>query len=297
MAEVDDQTAVVVEPVTSGQTPVSIAREVLSLALFDHGATAVTQTPKGSLLAGFTGREEADAAIATIAAEHHNLIAAIEIANDADYDWATSQRGGFTPTRVGKWHIRTPWSLPPENIDPRFDIQIDPGEAFGHGAHPSTQLAVQLMDPHLQPQERVLDIGTGTGVLAIIAARAGAHVRAIDNSPAAITAAQQNISLNSTGQFSSLADRIDVCLGDGVDHDDYEASLVVANVTIDIQRLLAPRLQGAPIVIASGVLPDQVSRLRDLYPSHCANTVESIGEWSAVEFLLDPMSNQGTHRA
>ena len=296
MTEVHTETAVRVEPASPQGSSLSIARDVLSLAFFDHAATAVTQTPNGSLLAGFIDRRQADAAIDAITEAYPTLITSIDIADDAKHDWATSQRGGFTPTRVGRWHIRTPWTTPPDDIEARFDIQIDPAEAFGHGAHPSTKLAVHLMVRHLNPQTSMVDLGTGTGVLAIIAARAGTQVRAIDNSPAAIEAAQRNIALNSAGEFSSVSDLIDLSLGDVTVHDIQDPQLVVANVTMDVQRVLAPKLQDARRVIASGVLCSQVSRLRDLYPSHFAKTIRSVGEWSAVEFLVNPMSNRGALR-
>lgn len=283
----DDETAVVVDLVGSDETPSSIAFDVLSLALFEHGATAVTQTPDGSLLAGFVNRDAAEAAMSATQADYPRLMTSIGVAEGAQHDWAASQRGGFTPTRVGRWHIRTPWTTPPEDVDPLFDIQIDPGEAFGHGAHPTTKLALQLMDPHLAQAMTMVDIGTGTGVLAIIAARAGVRARAIDNSPAAIEAAQHNVALNSVGQFTSTADRIDLGLADINELDMHDPDLIVANVTIDVQEILAPRLQKARRVIASGVLGSQLSRLRDLYPAHFANTTGSVGEWSAAEFLPD----------
>ena len=296
MAETDTETAVHIEPRSPGETTLSDVREVLSMALFDHGATAITQTPHGSLLAGFLDRRDADAAIAAIGDRYQQFVASIDIAIDANHDWSTSQRGGFTPTRVGPWLIRTPWAEPLENIDARFDIQIDPGEAFGHGAHPTTKLAMELMTPHLAPGAQVIDIGTGTGVLAIIAARSGARVRAIDNSPAAIAAARSNIAHNSTGQFVSLADQIELIHGDLCEIDLADAPLVVANLTIDVQSVLAPKLQQMPTLIASGVLAHQVGRLRDLYPSHWTRTTRSEGEWTAVELVTDPMPDRGGPR-
>lgn len=296
MAETDTETAVHIEPHSPDEVPLSVVREILSVALFDNGATAITQTPTGSMLAGFTSRRVAETAVTAITAAHGQLVTDIQVATDSHYDWSSSQRGGFTPTRVGRWLIRTPWTPPAEDVDARFDIQIDPGEAFGHGAHPTTKLAMELMTPHLAPGAQVIDIGTGTGVLAIIAARSGARVRAIDNSPAAIAAARSNIAHNSTGQFVSLADQIELIHGDLCEIDLADAPLVVANLTIDVQSALAPKLQQMPTLIASGVLAHQVGRLRDLYPSHWTRTTRSEGEWTAVELVTDPMPDRGGPR-
>lgn len=291
MNEVETQTAVVVEPVRSEETPISIARDVLSLALFDHGATAVTQTPNGALLAGFLDHGAADAAIAAIPRAHPTLVTHIEIANDADHDWAVSQRGGFTPTRVGDWHIRTPWTPAPDDVKPMFAIQIDPGKAFGHGAHPSTRLAATLMTPHLAPGRRVLDVGTGTGVLAIMAARAGATVRAIDNDSTAIEVARSNIELNACEPFDEVAVLIDLELSDATELSPEIGQLVVANVTLDVHRAIAASLQAVNHVIISGILERQVRDIRQLYPSHCAKTISCVEEWAAVDLI----SEQGSH--
>lgn len=288
MAETDTETAVHIEPHSPDEVPLSVVREILSVALFDNGATAITQTPTGSMLAGFTSRRVAETAVTAITAAHGQLVTDIQVATDSHYDWSSSQRGGFTPTRVGRWLIRTPWTPPAEDVDARFDIQIDPVEAFGHGGHPSTKLAIQLLSPHLDTGMTVIDIGTGTGVLAIIAARVGARVLAIDHSAAAISAAENNIALNSAGDFAYVADQIELIHGDLDELDFASPALVVANLTIDVQSQLGPRLQRAPRLIASGVLGDQVGRLRDLYPSHGAEKISSEGEWAAVDFLAEP---------
>ena len=272
-----------VTPAGANDDAKAISLDILSLELFGLGATATSQSPTGELLVGFADMASAQAGIETISSQHSELFERVEIAA-SDPDWTMSQRDGFTPTTVGRWHIRTPWAAPPDNTEPLHDIQIDPGAAFGHGAHPSTRLALQLLDPYLGPQTQLIDIGTGTGVLAIAAARAGAHVQAVDNSPAAIEATTHNISINSQAPFPSVTERIVVSLANASDLHVAPGQLVVANVTLDIHRLVSSALLDADHFITAGILCSQVRELQNLHPNHLAKTISSIGEWAAVEF-------------
>lgn len=264
--------------------------DVLSLELFDLGATASSQSPSGALLVGFADMASAQAAIDSISMRHSELFERAEI-TASNLDWTMTQRGGFTPTTIGRWHIRTPWTPPVDNVEPLHDIQIDPGAAFGHGAHPSTRLALQLLDPHLNSKTRLLDIGTGTGILAIAAARAGANVQAIDNSPDAIDVATRNISINSKASFPPVADRIEMTLTDANQVRVGPGQLVVANVTLDVHRVLAGRLHDVRHLVTAGILCAQVHELRNLYPNHVAKTIGCVGEWAAVEFELTDESD------
>ena len=290
--EANEDTAVFIEPNGSDVTA-SIANEVLSFALFEAGATAITPTPTGALLSGFATRSAAQVAIETISTAYPQLLSRIEISNEADHDWATSQRGGFTPTRVGVWNIRTPWARVPDDVDALHDLQIDPGAAFGHGAHPTTRLALAMMTPHLVPGIEVVDVGTGTGVLAIAAARAGATVHAVDNSDAALASAEANIAHNSieassTEHHGNVATNITLTKGDATDLNPKPHSLVVANVTIDVQREIAPPFRDVRHIICSGLLCRHVREIQNLYPLHSAKRIGCIGEWAAVELRLDP---------
>ena len=287
MPEENEDTAVCIEPDGSDFT-LGIAREVLSFALFEAGATAITQTPTGGLLSGFATHLAAQSAIETLLDTYPKLISRIEISNDADHDWTTSQRGGFTPTRVGVWNIRTPWTGAPDDVEPVHDLQIDPGAAFGHGAHPTTRLALAMMTPHLTPDIELIDIGTGTGILAIAAARAGATVQAIDNSDAALESAEANIALNSNNPFEYVSTNITLAKGDAADITPRPQSIVVANVTVDVQRQIAPRFRDVRHLIASGLLCRHVREVQNLYPLHSAKRIGCVGEWAAVELRLDP---------
>ncbi len=265
------------------------APELVSVTLFEIGAQAIRTERSAEvtiLNAGFPTAKAAEEARDEVLRRHGSIVHTVEIEEHAP-TWIHAQREALTPTTAGRWHIRAPWHDEALHIDPFFEIIIDPGAAFGHGGHPSTVLAADLLTRALDPNpaRRVFDIGTGTGVLAIIAARMGASVIATDIDNDALTTAYLNIDRNSAHLVDDdLVDRI--VLGHPIDIDTSPTpdDVVVANVTIDVHRELAPRFQHVERVICSGLLCRQFRAVDDLYPGHRASTVLVSGEWAAVDF-------------
>jgi ribosomal protein L11 methyltransferase len=108
-------------------------------------------------------------------------------------DWADRWRQFHSPVQVGRIHVRAPWHDPPPE---GLDIVIDPGQAFGTGAHPTTRMCLELLQD-LPAGGPLADLGCGSGVLAIAAARLGfAPVSAFDNELAAIEATLANARVN-----------------------------------------------------------------------------------------------------
>src|SRR2546422_789169 len=105
-------------------------------------------------------------------------------------DWASAWKAYFKPLRVGRRFVVKPsWEAYAPRPDDRV-LELDPGMAFGTGAHPTTQLCLEALEETVQPGERVLDFGTGSGILAIAAARLGAGtVFGLDIDPVAAAAA------------------------------------------------------------------------------------------------------------
>ncbi len=139
---------------------------------------------------------------------HLNLIRPVpepSVRRLREEDWHEAWKKHFTPLRVGRVLIVPTWA---EHVDARPDdtvVLLEPGMAFGTGLHPTTRLALRLLQQFLRPGMRVLDVGTGTGILAIAAAKLGAaQVTATDIDPLAVKAARENVTRN------DAADRIDV---------------------------------------------------------------------------------------
>jgi ribosomal protein L11 methyltransferase len=171
-------------------------------------------------------------------------------------DWATSWQQFFTPCAVVSGLVVKPsW----ENYSPKAGEQVlemDPGRAFGTGQHASTQLALALMQKSFQdsPVATVLDLGTGTGILALAAGLWGATaILAVDNDPEAVQAAQENVLRN------ALEPRIKVS-GQRIDQIQGPFDLVCANIIHEVLMTLAPdivHLVGKHLVLAGILQGDQ----------------------------------------
>ncbi|MEJ7824600.1 MAG: 50S ribosomal protein L11 methyltransferase [Solirubrobacteraceae bacterium] len=112
-------------------------------------------------------------------------------------DWASRWRSFHEPVTIGdRLHVRAPWHDPPDLADGLLDIAIDPGQAFGTGAHATTRLCLQaLLD--LEPGGALVDLGCGSGVLAIAACRLGFEpVTALDHEPESVAATADNAAAN-----------------------------------------------------------------------------------------------------
>jgi ribosomal protein L11 methyltransferase len=170
-------------------------------------------------------------------------------ASDVEEDWQDRWRQFHKPLRVGSLWIGPPWERPDEGA---IAVVIDPGRAFGTGGHPTTRLCLAL----LEAEERgsVLDVGCGSGVLSIAAAKLGfAPVRGLDFDPQAVEATERNAVDNGVS--------VDVRLADLREGDLPDAELVLANIAADAVVALAAGLH-APRVITSGYLVSDDPALR-----------------------------------
>ena len=152
-------------------------------------------------------------------------------------DWAHAWKAYFKPTPVGdRLWIQPVW----EQADPpadRFCLWIDPGMAFGTGTHPTTRLCLEILDQIIRGGETVLDIGTGSGILAIAAVLLGAaQVRGVDIDSHAVRVAQDNSRLNRVQDRTSF--ETGTC-----DHLEGPAQVIVANIVADIIMDILPCVQ------------------------------------------------------
>jgi ribosomal protein L11 methyltransferase len=185
----------------------------------------------------------------------------------ADENWADAWRAHFTPRLVGRsLLILPPWETPGRNG--RMVITIDPGRAFGTGHHGSTLGCLERLESVIERDgpPRMIDLGTGSGILAIAAARLGVRaVLAVDDDPDAVAAAVANVARN------HVADRIRCVLADAARFDETPAPLVVANLlTAAHQRLgaqYARALLPGGTLLLGGILdgegPDLAAALGD----------------------------------
>jgi ribosomal protein L11 methyltransferase len=161
--------------------------------------------------------------------------------SDVPGGWEERWREFHRPVRVGELWIGPPWEKPPDGL---VTVVVDPGQAFGTGGHATTRLCLALLAE--LPRGSLLDVGCGSGVLAIAAAKLGfAPVVAVDVDPAAIEATVENAAANDVV--------IDTRLGDALADRLPSADVAVANIALGTIEGLAPRLD-CRLLVVSGYL-------------------------------------------
>ncbi|NTU84940.1 MAG: 50S ribosomal protein L11 methyltransferase, partial [Chloroflexales bacterium] len=124
-------------------------------------------------------------------------VGALQVRTLEEEDWANAWKQHYTVLRIGERTVIVPSWLEHEARPGDVILNLDPGMAFGTGLHPTTQLCLRLLERYVRPGQRVLDIGTGSGILAIAAAKLGASpVVALDNDPVAVQVAAENVARN-----------------------------------------------------------------------------------------------------
>jgi ribosomal protein L11 methyltransferase len=163
-------------------------------------------------------------------------------------DWRDRWKAFHHPVLIGSLWIGPPWEEPPADVTA---VVIEPGRAFGTGAHPTTKLCVQLLGE--LERGSVLDLGCGSGVLAIVAAKSGfAPVLAVDSDEHAVEATRANAAVNGVQLEASVMDAFTDELP--------RTEIALANITRPALETLAPRLHARRLV-GSGYLPTDPTEL------------------------------------
>lgn len=207
----------------------------------------------------------------------------LEIANVREEDWAENWKKYYKPFRVGKHLVVRPvW----EKYEPQAGdkiISIDPGMAFGNGTHETTSMCLGLVEDYIKPGYEVLDVGTGSGILAIASVLMGAQsALGVDLDPVAVRVANENIERN------GLCDRVHAQVGDLVKGIDTQADVVFANIIADavimLSRAVRAHMKPGGVFICSGIILEREQDVLDAL-SEAGFTVDRIehrGEWSAI---------------
>ena len=201
-------------------------------------------------------------------------------------DWATAWKAYYKPMRIGKRLVVTPpWETPELGPDD-LAIIVDPGMAFGTGSHPTTQLCLVALEEYVKPGMRVADVGTGSGILAIAAAKLGAaSVAANDNDPLAVKIARENAGVNS----------VSIEINDTIPDGPY--AVIVANILADViigmAEPLAEWTQPGGTLIASGIIDTREADVRQAVESagFLSKDTRHQGEWVALIFERNSTHN------
>ncbi|MBQ8087318.1 MAG: 50S ribosomal protein L11 methyltransferase [Clostridia bacterium] len=228
---------------------------------------------------------EIRAAVERLRAEESDLpLGKLEIVtNDFENEnWAESWKKSFQPVRLGAHFVVKPGWAQTELEAGDHVIEIDPGMAFGTGTHETTAMCTALVEKYVQPEQTVIDIGTGSGILAIAAAHMGAkRVLATDLDAVAVRVAQENVEIN------GFANVVETRCGDLLQVVHEAGDVVIANIIADVIIGLAQPVRSviAPngVFICSGIAIDRREDVRRALAEADFDVLEAPvkGEWSA----------------
>lgn len=295
------------------------AVEPITNILYEQGAGgAVIEDPKDFLFQKkneldwdyveeevFKKNEEEDVLIKTYVSEEKNVIEFVEIIKQKvlglkdfgidigegsvsldqvnEADWANAWKAYYKPTKVGQRVVVKPTWEDYAIKDGDLIIELDPGMAFGTGTHETTSMCIRELEKYVNKDSKVFDIGCGSGILAIAAAKLGAkEVVAVDLDEVAVKVAKENVLEN------KVEENVSVMHGNLTDVIKDKADVIVANIIADIIKILAKDVQNFmkedAIFISSGIILDKVEEVKESLIENGFEIVEvqKLGEWSAI---------------
>jgi len=268
------------------------AEALVSMLAFELGSTGIVTLKERDdavkLGAYFGAQADAEEIADTIRVEVEKLgrsgeLRSISFSVVPDQDWMQKWKEGFEPTEIGSRLVIAPsWKLPNAN-GARIVVQIDPGMAFGTGTHETTRMCLEAVEKYWRGGN-LLDVGTGTGIIAIAAAllEPGSRITAIDIDPQAVVIARENTDINNASNSVEIAEGGPRGFVGGA------FDVVVANLTaeviISLIDDLAECVSGSGMLILSGILTELEEDVETAAAGAGLAVVERLrlGEWSAL---------------
>ena len=209
----------------------------------------------------------------------------IEVIGVNEDDWANAWKAYYKPIRIGKHMVIVPaW----EKFEPKEDdivVRMDPGMAFGTGTHETTRLVIELLEKYVKKGDRMLDVGTGSGILAICASKLGAReCKAYDIDPVAVRVARENV--KDSGLSNITCDVSDLLRG--VDRTGGTYDIITANIVADIIIRMSPDIgelmHDGTILVTSGIITERRDEVVDALTKNGLEIVEVREDngWCAV---------------
>ena len=197
-------------------------------------------------------------------------------------DWANNWKQYYKPTKVGEHIVVKPTWEEYEEKPGEVVVELDPGMAFGTGTHETTRMCIKALEKKVKKDTTVFDIGTGSGILSIAAAKLGAkHVVGVDLDPVAVESAKKNLEFNKVNN-------IEILYGDLMEVVEGKADIVVANILADIIMFLSEGvrafIEDGGYFIASGILNTQRDKVTDKLKALDFKIEEVMedGEWICI---------------
>ena len=209
----------------------------------------------------------------------------VEIIGVNEEDWANSWKAYYKTLHIGKRMVIVPMWEEYTPAEGEIIVRMDPGMAFGTGTHETTRLVIELLEEYTKPGCRMLDVGCGSGILAICASKLGAaECKAYDIDPVAVRVANENIEesgqTNVTCEVSDLLRQVDLSGG--------KYDLVCANIVADIIIRMAPDvgryMKDDAILLASGIITERADEVTEALVANNLSVVRKLEDngWCAL---------------
>lgn len=197
-------------------------------------------------------------------------------------DWANTWKQYYKPSKVGEKIVVKPIWEEYEAKDGELVVDLDPGMAFGTGTHETTRMCIQALERYVKEESTVFDVGCGSGILAIAAAKLGAKLAVgVDLDPVAVESSIENVGYNKLNN-------IEILHGNLVEVIDGKADIVVANILAEIICILTDDvkrvLKDGGIFITSGIIHDRVDMVCEKLEATGFEVIEKNrdGEWNCI---------------
>ncbi len=203
----------------------------------------------------------------------------------AEEDWAEAWKRHYGLQRIGERVIIVPSWQEYESKEKEIVIRLDPGMAFGTGLHPTTRMSLAALERYVKNGMRVLDIGTGSGILAIAAVKLGAgFVLGVDTDPVAVSVAEANVAAN------SLEDSVEIRLGSVVNLPPSSFHLVLINISAEVISTLAEdvltTMAPGGVVVTAGIIKGKEAEIIERLSSLGLHMLERVQEGDWVTLVL-----------
>lgn len=205
----------------------------------------------------------------------------VSLAGVKDEDWENSWKQYYKPLAIGEKLLVVPQWLTAENPEGRIPVVLDPGMIFGTGAHASTQMCMRALEKCVKGGERVIDLGSGSGILSITALLLGAKSAVgVDIDPKAEDIARENAAMNElyedcfsavTGDVIGSKAMMESLMGEGYD---LVLANIVADVIIPLSKVVPHFLKDSGMFICSGILQTRLEEVKSAIESHGLTVVE-----------------------
>lgn len=213
---------------------------------------------------------------------HSNIKCIVIYEKKENEDWISQYKNSITPVEAGKFYIHPSWD---EDKDNMINIIINPALAFGSGHHETTSSCLELISAYTNKKHSLLDVGCGSGILSIAAAKLGACVDICDTDSVSIDNSIENFNLNNTSINNSWVGSALLT--------DKKYDIVVANIVADVLVMIASDLKKSlndnGILILSGILSKYKDKVLNKFKQYEIKEIINKGDWVTIALV------KGTH--